>query len=91
MKYTEEEIETIAKSMYKAVKKALAAGYESESQKKAGLKSKKDAITDLEDPNYIAEAKESVPPTRVANMNKSKGIDKLKEFKNKVHIKNRKK
>ena len=75
MKYTEEEIETIAKSMYKAVRKALAAGYQSKSQKNTGLKSKKDAIADLEDPNYVAEAKESVPPIRVANMNKAqKGV-----------------
>jgi len=87
MKYTEDEIETIAKSMYKAVKKALAAGYQSESKIKADLKSKKDAIADLEDPNYIAEAKESTPPRRTANMVKSKGIDKLKNFKKNIHIK----
>ena len=87
MKYTEDEIETIAKSMYKAVKKALAAGYQNESKIKADLKSKKDAIADLEDPNYVAEAKDSTPPRRTANMVKSKGVDKLKKFKGKLEKK----
>ena len=82
MKHTDEEIEIIAKSMYKAVKKALYSGLTSETSKKANRKEKKDVISDLMDSNYIAEAKESVPPRRISNMNKTseKGIDKLKKF-----------
>lgn len=89
MKYTEEEIELLAKSMYKAVKKALGGKNLSESQLKAKMKGTKDAIDDLEDPNYRAEAKESTPPRRTANMNKSKGLDKLKKFKKKLAKKNK--
>lgn len=87
MKHTEEEIEVIAKSMYKAVKKALAAGISSDAGKKAGAGQKKDALDDLMDDNYIAEAKDSSPPMRTANMNKSKGVEKLKSFKKKIEKK----
>lgn len=80
MKYTEDEIEVIAKSMYKAVKKALAVGGGDDTEKKVDSKAKKDALDDLMDDNFIAEAKESSPPRRTSNMNKSKGVDKLKTF-----------
>ena len=87
MKYSEEDIEFLAKSMYKAVKKALSGGFLAESKGKSHAKAKKDVIEDLEDPNYLAEAKEKVPPRRTANMNKSKGLDKLKKFKKKLEKK----
>lgn len=90
MKYSEEEVEIIAKSMYKAVKKALGVGNSSETKQKVSSKNKKDAVDDLMDPNFIAEAKDKVPPTRQAQMNKScmkKGktsLYKLSDFLNKT-------
>lgn len=81
MKHTNEEIEIIAKSMYKAVKKALGTSISSHSRDKARAQSGKDAVEDLMDPNFVAEAKAKVPPKRTAQMNKSeKGINKLKSF-----------
>jgi len=81
MKHDKEEIEVIAKSMYKAVKKALAAGITPEAGKKADAGAKKTALDDLMDDNFVAEAKESTPPRRTSNMNKSeKGVNKLKAF-----------
>lgn len=78
MKYNEEEIEIIAKSMYKAVKKALGVG-SGELQVKARAKSGKDAVDDLMDPNFIAETKENkIPPTKQAQMNKSCDEEKKK-------------
>lgn len=87
MKYTEEEIEILAKSMYKAVKKALGSQNLKDSKAKARFQTGKDVVDDLLDPNYLAEAKEKVPPRRTANMNKSKGLDKLKKFKNDIEKK----
>jgi hypothetical protein len=81
MEYSEKEIEFLAKSMYKAVKKALGNRKMQESTGKTKLKEGKTIIEDIMDPNFIAEAKEKSPATRVSNMNKSKGLDKLKEFK----------
>jgi hypothetical protein len=74
MKYTKEEAEFIAKSMYKAVhktiKKALGTST-SKIRQKAHGDTGKDAVADLMDPNFIAEAKDKVPPKRTAQMNKS--------------------
>tara|TARA_R100000951_G_C2610613_1_gene171119 strand:- start:359 stop:622 length:264 start_codon:yes stop_codon:yes gene_type:complete len=87
MKHTNEEIEIIAKSMYKAVKKALGTSISERSRTKARAESGKDAVDDLMDPNFIAEAKAKVPPKRTAQMNKSeKGVVKLRNF-----IKNKRK
>ena len=81
MKHTEQEVEIIAKSIYKAVKKALGTAITTDSQDKARRKKGKNALEDLMDPNYIAEAKDRTPPRRTAQMNKSeKGIVKLKNF-----------
>ncbi len=85
MKYTEQEFEIIEKSLYKAVhktiKKALGTGISSHTKNKARAQSGKDAIDDLMDPNFVAEAKAKVPPKRTATMNKSeKGVHKLKSF-----------
>lgn len=79
MKYTKDEIHFLAKSMYKAVKKAM----NNELRQKHSKKAKKDAIEDLEDPNYVAEAKEKSPPRRVSTMNKSNNLNKLKKMKEK--------
>lgn len=87
MKYSKEEIEFLAKSMYKAVRKALDSRKMDAAKEKSRSKHIKDALEDLEDPNYIAEAKESVPPRRLSNMNKSKGLDKLKKFKHRLRKK----
>jgi len=89
MKYSEEEIEILAKSMYKAVKKALGSKHIDENELKSKARHGKDAIKDLEDPNFIAEAKESIPPRRTSNMNKSKGLEKLKKFKSKIKKKSK--
>mgnify|MGYP003125855554 CR=1 FL=1 len=87
MKHTDEEIEIIAKSMYKAVKKALGTSISDRSKTKARAESGKDAVDDLMDPNFVAEAKAKVPPKRTAQMNKSeKGVVKLRNF-----IKNKRK
>jgi len=87
MKHTDKEIEIIAKSMYKAVKKALGTSISHASRVKARTESGKDAVDDLMDDNFIAEAKAKVPPKRTAQMNKSeKGIHKLRNF-----IKNKRK
>ena len=81
MKYTKQEIETIAKSMYKAVKKALGTAITADSKVKARSRNTKDAIEDVMDPNFIAEAKEKSPPKRTAQMNKNeKGVVKLRNF-----------
>lgn len=81
MKYTEEEIETIAKSMYKAVKKALGTATMGEAKEKARKKSGKGVVEDVLDPNYVAESKRKSPPKRTAIMGKSEtGVTKLKRF-----------
>ena len=81
MKYTEQEVETIAKSMYKAVKKALGTTVTTDSQDRARAKQGKDALDDLTDPNFVAEAKQKSPVKRTAQMEKSeKGIVKLRNF-----------
>jgi len=84
MKYSEEEIEILAKSMYKAVKKALGSQSLKDSKGKARANTGKEIVDDLLDSNYLAESKEKVPPRRTANMNKSKGLDKLKKFKDDI-------
>lgn len=84
----EEEIEKIAKSMYKAVKKALGSSTSEESRDKARHKQGKDVVDDVLDSNFAAEAKDNTPARRSAQMNKScKGVDKLKKFKKKVNKK----
>ena len=70
MKYSEDEIEIIAKSMYKAVKKALAVGA-GEMQSKGRTKDNKDVLNDLMDPNFIFVVKDRAPPRKEAQMNKS--------------------
>lgn len=91
MKYSNDEIEVIAKSMYKAVKKALASGITEDEGAKADSGGKKDALDDLMDDNFVAESKESSPPRRTSNMNKSKGVEKLKSFKKSIKIKKKSK
>ena len=91
MKYTKQELEIIEKSLYKAVhktiKKALGTSISSHIKDKAHAQSGKDAVDDLMDDNFIAEAKAKVPPKKTATMNKSEtGINKLRNF-----IKNKRK
>lgn len=76
MKLTKEENKKLAKSIYKAVHKALGTSVISEeAQQKARAKSGKDAIEDVMDPNFIAEAKDKSPVKRTAQMNKAqKGV-----------------
>lgn len=77
----EEELQIIAKSIYKAVKKALGTAITEESKKKARAKNSKDAIDDVMDDNFVAEAKNKTPVKRTAQMEKSeKGVDKLRNF-----------
>jgi len=61
----------LAKSMYKSVKKALSAQGKKYSEK-AYSNEGKEVVEDILDENYIAEAKEKVPPRRTKQMNKAK-------------------
>ena len=82
----EELVKFLAKSMYKSVKKALSAQGRKYSEK-AYANEGKEVVEDILDENYIAEAKEKVPPKKSHQMNKGaseKGLDKLKKFKKKI-------
>lgn len=86
VEFTREElVDALAKSMYKNVKKALSAQGKEYARKAHGNEGK-DVVEDILDDNYVAEAKEKVPPKKSAQMYKSKekGIDKLKKFKAKM-------
>ena len=63
MKYTEEQIEIIAKSMYKAVKTVLTKANQD-----------KGVVEDVLDPNFVAEAANNTPPPKQSQMNKSKKV-----------------
>jgi hypothetical protein len=78
MEYNEEEVEEIAKSMYKAVKKALEAT--SNTKEKAGIKQNKGVIEDILDDNFTAEAENNVPPRKEAQMNKGCGLKKQSKY-----------
>ena len=85
MKYTNEEIEIIEKSLYKAVhktiKKALGTAISNDSKDRARAKTGKEVVADVLDPNFVAESKAKVPPRKSSTMNKSeKGINKLRAF-----------
>ena len=66
----EELVKFLAKSMYKSVKKALSAQGKKYSEK-AYANEGKEVVEDILDENYIAEAKEKVPPRKSHQMNKA--------------------
>jgi len=67
MKYKEQELKIIAKSLYKSVKKRLS--------------DEKHIINDFMDADYIAEEKHRVKPSKTKNLWKEeKGTKKLKKF-----------
>jgi len=81
----EKDIEIIAKSMYKAVRKALGTAISERSKDQSREKQNKDVVADVLDDNFSAEAGLKTPPKKTANMNKSKkGVTKLSNFKEKV-------
>lgn len=55
----------------KKIKKALGTGISHNARDGARAKTGKEVVADVLDPNFVAEAKDKVPPSKVSTMNKS--------------------